>query len=62
MKNRKLLRAMVRAGSVTRSELSRRLGVNHQRICQIVNGHEPKVLLALRIARELDTTVEEIFG
>jgi putative transcriptional regulator len=50
------------AASLTQEELARDVGVTRQTIIAIEKGnYVPSVLLALRIAERLDTTVEELF-
>lgn len=51
-----------RAHRVTQAELAESVGVSRQTIISIERGeHAPSVYLALRIARELGTTVEDLF-
>jgi len=51
----------LRAG-LTQEELAREVGVTRQTIIAIEKGnYPPSVLLAMRIARRLGTTVEELF-
>lgn len=48
---------------LTQAELADAVGVSRQTIVAIEKGdYSPSVFLALRIARELDTTVEELFS
>ena len=47
----------------SQSELARRIGVGKTTISEIERGDRlPNVLTAIRIARALETTVEEIWG
>ena len=48
---------------ISQSELARRVGVGKTTISEIERGDRlPNVLTAIRIARALKTTVEEIWG
>lgn len=48
---------------ISQSELARRVGVGKTTISEIERGDRlPNVLTAIRIARALETTVEEIWG
>ena len=48
---------------LTQREIARRVGISSTAMSAIERGtHEPKVSTALRIARELGTTVEELWG
>lgn len=48
---------------VTQREIARRVGISSTAMSTIERGeHVPKVTTALRIARELHTTVEELWG
>lgn len=48
---------------ISQSELARRIGVGKTTISEIERGDRlPNVLTAIRIARALETTVEEIWG
>jgi len=60
VKNRlKVFRAMK---DLTQEELAELVGVSRQTIIAIEKGkYNPSVYLALKLARVLDTTVEEIF-
>jgi len=61
MKNR-LRELRLLKGQLTQEELARRVGVSRQTIFAIEKGnYHPSVKLALKLARELDTRVEEIF-
>ena len=61
MKNH--LREAIERHGLTQNELGRRCGLDSAYISKIATGQvEPRVGLALRIAREAGSTVEEIFG
>ncbi len=48
---------------ISQRELARRVGVGKTTISEIERGDRlPNVLTAIRIARALETTVEEIWG
>lgn len=48
---------------ISQRELARRIGVGKTTISEIERGGRlPNVLTAIRIARALETTVEEIWG
>ena len=48
---------------ISQRELARRIGVGKTTISEIERGDRlPSVLTAIRIARALETTVEEIWG
>lgn len=48
--------------NIGQSELARRVGVSRQQLTRIENGeHRPRVDLALRIAWELETSVDALF-
>ena len=48
---------------ISQRELARRIGVGKTTISEIERGDRlPTVLTAIRMARALDTTVEEIWG
>jgi len=48
---------------MTQAELARRVGVTRKSINSIENGHYvPSTELALKMARELDCTVEDLFS
>ncbi len=52
-----------RARSLTQQELAESVGVSRQTVISMETGdYAPSVYLALRIARVLDTTVEELWG
>lgn len=56
------IRARRKAGKLTQAELGDAVGASRQTIVAIEKGdYSPSVFLALRIARELGTTVEELF-
>lgn len=57
------LRARRKDRSVTQEALAKAVGVSRQTIIATESGdYAPSVYLALRIARELDTTVEDLWG
>src|SRR3984957_18772473 len=57
-----LMRARTR-GSLTQTELARRAGISRQALGAIESGaYHPGVAIAIRIARELGTSVEALFG
>lgn len=48
---------------ISQRELARRIGVGKTTISEIERGDRlPNVLTAIRIARALETTIEEIWG
>lgn len=48
---------------ITQAQLAERVGVSRQSIVAIESGkYVPSTLLALKIARELDTAVAELFS
>ena len=50
------------AGEMSQAELAQRVGVSRQTIVAVEKGnYNPSVELALRLARVLATTVEELF-
>lgn len=50
------------AGSITQAELAKRVGVVRQTIIAVEQGRfNPSVQLALKIAKELNVTVEKLF-
>jgi len=50
------------AAGISRDELAKRVGVHYQTIGYLERGeYSPSLVLALRIASELDTTVEGLF-
>lgn len=56
------VRAHRRSRRTTQAELAAAVGVSRQTIISIERGeHAPSVYLALRIARELDARVEDLF-
>ncbi|MET9326237.1 helix-turn-helix transcriptional regulator [Tsukamurella sp. NPDC003166] len=51
-----------RARRITQAELAQEVGVSRQTVVAVEKGaYAPSVYLALRIARALETTVEELF-
>lgn len=57
------VRTLRKAQRLTQAELAAAVGVSRQTIVAVEQGdYAPSVFLALRIARTLDTTVEELFG
>ena len=57
------VRARRREIGLTQQELAARVGVSRQTIISMETGdYAPSVYLALRIGRELDTAVEELWG
>src|SRR5258707_12719631 len=49
--------------ALTQTELARRSGISRQALGAIESGaYHPGVAIAIRIARELGTTVESLFG
>src|SRR5208283_4584294 len=51
------------ARDLTQTELARRAGISRQALGAIESGvYHPGVAIAIRLARELDTTVESLFG
>ncbi len=49
-------------GELTQAEVARKVGVSRQTIIAIERGkYNPSVLLALKLARVLNTTVETLF-
>ncbi|MEW6338596.1 MAG: helix-turn-helix transcriptional regulator [Acidobacteriota bacterium] len=62
MGNRVRLHRFLR-GELNQAELAARVGVSRQTIVAIEKGnYNPSVELALRLARELGATVEELFS
>ena len=56
------VRARRRQHRITQAELAEAVGVSRQTVISIERGdHAPSVYLALRLARRLNTTVEELF-
>lgn len=52
-----------KAARLTQAELGKACGVSRQSIVSVEGGdYAPSVYLALKLARTLDTTVEELFG
>ncbi|AOP52191.1 MAG: helix-turn-helix transcriptional regulator [Brevibacterium aurantiacum] len=57
------LKHVRKAAGLTQAQLAQRTGVSRQTIIATERGdYAPSVYLALRIARSLETTVEEIFS
>lgn len=57
-----IVRQVRAAAKLTQDELAERVQATRQTIISIEKGnYVPSVLLALRIAEELDSTVEELF-
>ena len=57
------VRAHRRGAGLTQQELAARVGVSRQTIISMETGdYAPSVHLALRIARELRGTVEDLWG
>ncbi len=51
------------ARALTQTELARRAGISRQALGAIESGaYHPGVAIAIRIARELGSTVESLFG
>ncbi len=60
MKNK--IRDLRREQGLSQEELARRCGVSRQTINAIENNkYDPTLSLAFHLARELDTTVDELF-
>ena len=60
MKNQ--IRDLRREQGLSQEELARRCGVSRQTINAIENNkYDPTLSLAFHLARELDTTVDELF-
>ena len=58
-----LVRKLRRWAELSQAELAERVGVTRQTIANIEKGnYSPSVHLALAICRELDATVEQVFG
>ena len=56
------VREVRRERGLTQEELAREVGVSRQTIVNIEQGrYKPSILLALKIARVLDTDVETLF-
>ena len=56
------MRQRRRIVELTQAELATAVGVSRQTIISIEGGdYAPSVFLALRVARALDTTVEDLF-
>ncbi|WP_363316578.1 helix-turn-helix transcriptional regulator [Brevibacterium sp.] len=57
-----LVRTLRKAAGLTQAQLGAQVGVSRQTIVAVEKGdYAPSVYLALRIARELATTVEQLF-
>ena len=57
------LRAVLEEKEVTQKSLAKKAGVTASTMCKYVNGdREPGVRTAIRMARMLGVTVEELFG
>lgn len=57
------VRSRRKAQRLTQAELAQAVGVSRQTIVAVEQGdYAPSVFLALRLARTLATTVEELFG
>ena len=51
------------AMEITQSDLAQRVGVSRQTIIAMESGsYSPSVFLAISVARELETTVEKLWG
>lgn len=62
MGNEKLREARQGKG-LSQAELARRVGVSRQTVNMIENGdYNPTIALCIRICRELNTTLDAIFG
>ncbi|KXO92823.1 XRE family transcriptional regulator [Tsukamurella pulmonis] len=56
------VRVRRRAERITQAELAAAVGVSRQTVVSVEKGdYAPSVYLALRIARALDSTVEDLF-
>ncbi|MCD6462137.1 MAG: helix-turn-helix transcriptional regulator [Thermotogae bacterium] len=56
------VRRVRRERGLTQEELARKVGVSRQTIVNVEQGrYKPSILLALKIARVLDTDVETLF-
>ncbi|WP_300344457.1 helix-turn-helix transcriptional regulator [Nesterenkonia sp.] len=57
------VRALRKAQKLTQAELAQEVGVSRQTVVALERGdYAPSVFLALRIARALGSTVEDLFG
>ncbi|ADG80677.1 Transcriptional regulator, XRE family OS=Tsukamurella paurometabola (strain ATCC 8368 / DSM/ CCUG 35730 / CIP 100753 / JCM 10117 / KCTC 9821 / NBRC 16120/ NCIMB 702349 / NCTC 13040) OX=521096 GN=Tpau_4108 PE=4 SV=1 [Tsukamurella paurometabola] len=62
MEDENPVRTRRRARRVTQAELAATIGVSRQTVVAVEKGdYAPSVYLALRIARALEATVEELF-
>ncbi len=62
MEDENPVRERRRARRITQAELAATVGVSRQTVVSVEKGdYAPSVYLALRIARALDGTVEELF-
>ena len=56
------IRALRKEQGISQEDLARRCGVSRQTINAIENNkYDPTLSLAFHLARELDTTVDELF-
>jgi putative transcriptional regulator len=57
------VRARRQGLGITQAELARQVGVSRQTVITLETGdYAPSVFLALRVARSLSTSVEELWG
>ena len=56
------MRRLRQAAGLTQADLGRLVGVSAQTISNIEGGSEPKIHLAMAIARTLGVSVEDIFA
>ena len=60
MNNR--IEAFRKARGIRQEELAKMLGVSRQTVSSLENGrYNPSILLAFKVARCFDTTIEEVF-
>ncbi len=60
MKN--IIEAKRRAADMTQQQLAQKLGVSRQTIISLESGrYNPSILLAFKIAKVFDSTIEDIF-
>ena len=53
----------IKAADISKAELARRLDMDRPYLLRVVEGYyNPSVVMAIAIARELDTTVEALWG